>query len=466
MGAVVICAPALGGEIGMTRSIARGLQAAGHRVVYVGFPGVVPLVTAAGFECIPVFTEWPVRAASESTSPSSFSGRGRVRAAVGCWRAARERGIRLDALLGSLLAGERNTFLDALREIRPDLVLVSSCVFENLLWTVLSLGAGFRTAYLTNNFDRSASADVPPVSSNRLPPTSALDRAATWLDWQTYLSQREAIGRFRAALGMSADWRSRIDAFMERFALSRSELDVRRVMPAFRLPELVPFPREFDFGPTTPETYDYVGPCVDLDPPDVPFDWAALDRHAGRPLIVVAFGNLHHVARVQRERLLRVVLAAARLCALPATWVVAAGDSLPALLRQTTIPSHVILAERIPQGRLLGRAALMITHGGSNSVRECLHFGVPMLVFPRWFDQYGLAARVRAHGLGLAGNPSRTTPSKLERQVRQLLGDPAYAERAALMRRHAQGYTQPDLAVRIVESWMHGNQCAPSWDGT
>jgi zeaxanthin glucosyltransferase len=457
MGVIVICAPALGGEIGMTRSLARGLQAAGHRVVYVGFPGILPLVTAAGFECVPVFTDWPVRAASGPSSPSSLSGRGRVRAAVAGWRAARERGSRLDARLGSLLEGERNAFLDTLREIRPDLVLVSSCVFENLLWTVLSLGAGFRTAYLTNNFDRSASADIPPVSSNRLPPAGVFDRAATWLTWQTYLSQREAAGRLRAAFRLSANWRSRIDGFMERFALSRSQLDVRRVMPAFRLPELVPFPREFDFGPTTPETYHYVGPCVDLDPPDVPFDWAALDRHAPRPLIVVAFGNLHHVARVQRERLLRVVIDAARLCALPATWVVAAGDSLPALPRQATMPSHVMLAERIPQVRLLARAALMITHGGSNSVRECLHFGVPMLVFPRSFDQYGIAARVRAHGLGLAGNSSWTTPSTIDRQVRQLLGDPAFTERAAFMRRHAQGYAQPDLAVRIIESWMHGD---------
>ena len=306
MGVIVICAPALGGEIGMTRSLARGLQAAGHRVVYVGFPGIVPLVTAAGFECIPVFTEWPVRPASAPTSPSSPA-QGRPQAALGRWRAARERASRLDALLASLLEGERNTFLDVLRDIRPDLVLVSSCVFENLLWTVLSLGAGFRTAYLTNNFDRSASADVPPVSSGRLPSKGVIDRAATWLVWQSYLSRREAAGRLRAALGLSADWRARIDAFMQRFALSRSQLDVHRVMPAFRLPELVPFPREFDFGPTTPETYHYVGPCVDLDPPDVPFDWTALDRHVSRPLIVVAFGNLHHVARSQRERLLRIV---------------------------------------------------------------------------------------------------------------------------------------------------------------
>jgi zeaxanthin glucosyltransferase len=473
MGAIVICAPALAGEIGMTRGIARGLQAAGHRVVYVGFPALAPLVAAAGFECIPVFTDWPVRPASASipnpvhasagarhhaapvaSLPSpSFPAARRVRSAIAVWRAMRERATRLDAHLASLLESDSNAFLDALREIRPDLVLVSSCVFENMLWTVLSLGAGYRTAYLTNNFDRSATFDVPPVSSSRLASAGVVDRAATWTAWQSILMKREAAGRLRAAAGLSANWRGRIDAFMQRFALARSQLDVRRVMPAFRLPELVPFPRAFDFGPT-PATYNYVGPCVDLDPPDVEFDWAALDRLPPRPLIVAAFGNLHHVARRQREQLLRVVTDGACNCPPSATWVVATGDSQLASLRETTTPAHVILAERIPQVRLLPRAAAMITHGGSNSVRECLHFGVPMLVFPRWFDQYGMAARIQAHGLGLVGDPRRVTPSGIVQQVRRLLDEPAYAERAARMRSHAQGYAHPAAAVRLIESWM------------
>lgn len=443
MGTIVICAPALGGEIGMTRGIARGLQAAGHRVVYVGFPAIAPLVGAMGFECVPVFTDWPVRTAS--TRASSIHAR---------WRAARARAARLDELLDSLLDGEGNTFLEALREIRPDLVLVSSCVFENLLWTVLSLGSSYRTAYLTNNFDRRASMDVPPVSSSRLPPASVVERTATWLTWQSCLITRDAAGRLRAALGLSANWRGRIEAFMRRFDLSRSLLDMHRVMPAFRLPELVPFPREFDFEAATPDTYHYAGPCVDVDPPHVPFDWTALDRRAEHPLIVVAFGNLHDAARQQRERLLRLVIEAARTCLPRATWVVAAGDSIASLLRQRPLPAHVILVDRIPQVQLLARAALMITHGGSNSVRECLHFGVPMLVFPRWFDQYGIAARVRVHGLGLVGDGSRTTSPAIARQVTQLLDDPTYAERAVVMRRAAQAYSQPDLAVRIIESWM------------
>jgi UDP:flavonoid glycosyltransferase YjiC (YdhE family) len=479
MAVIVICAPALAGEIGLTRTLARGLQAAGHRVVYVGFPRAVPLVRAAGFDCVPVFTEWPIdhaapapsssssslsSSSSSSPPPTSASGwRPRLRAAVARWQAARERARRLDARLGALLAADSNTFLDTLREIRPDLVLISSCVFENLLWAVLSIGAGYRTAYLTNNFDRSANADVPPVSSGRLPATSAIGRAMTWLAWQSHLSRREAAGRLRAALGLSANWRGRIDAFMERFDLSRSQIDTRRVMPAFRLPELVPFPREFDFGAMPPDSYHYVGPCVDLDPPDIPFDWTALDRHPTRPLIVCALGNLHHVARRQRERLLLAVIDAACASARPATWVVATGDSLVARSRsqQPALPPHVLLAGRIPQVRLLARAALMITHGGSNSVRECLHFGVPMLVVPRWFDQYGVGARVRAHGLGLVSDPRRVTAARVARQVDQILDDPAYAERAAQMRRRAQAYAQADLALRLIESWTRGDHSSP-----
>jgi UDP:flavonoid glycosyltransferase YjiC (YdhE family) len=78
-----------------------------------------------------------------------------------------------------------------------------------------------------------------------------------------------------------------------------------------------------------------------------------------------------------------------------------------------------------------------------------------MLVFPRWFDQYGMAARIRAHGLGLVGDAHRATASGIVRQVKRLLDDPAFAQRAARMRSQAQSYAQPDAAVRIIESWMY-----------
>lgn len=69
---------------------------------------------------------------------------------------------------------------------------------------------------------------------------------------------------------------------------------------------------------------------------------------------------------------------------------------------------NVFIRENIPQHNVLQYADLMITHGGLNSVLECLHFNVPMLIYPvnPHFDQKGNGARVRFAGLGLNGKMS------------------------------------------------------------
>ena len=72
------------------------------------------------------------------------------------------------------------------------------------------------------------------------------------------------------------------------------------------------------------------------------------------------------------------------------------------------VSDNIFLSRRVPQANVLEHCAAMITHGGMNSIRECFHFKVPMLVYPlRKFDQPGNAARVQYHKLGLKGSMRR-----------------------------------------------------------
>jgi hypothetical protein len=83
----------------------------------------------------------------------------------------------------------------------------------------------------------------------------------------------------------------------------------------------------------------------------------------------------------------------------------------------------------------------------SGSVRECIYFGVPQIVYPMGFDQPGAAIRVQYHGLGvvgsfrggnrgrraraaLAGHERRAIPVPLVRDVSGLPGQGAAATRS------------------------------------
>ena len=67
----------------------------------------------------------------------------------------------------------------------------------------------------------------------------------------------------------------------------------------------------------------------------------------------------------------------------------------------------------------------MVTHGGMNSIVECIYRQVPMLAYPlnRCWDQPGNAARIVFHGLGMRGCLAGDSPSGIYRKIREIRRD-------------------------------------------
>lgn len=90
---------------------------------------------------------------------------------------------------------------------------------------------------------------------------------------------------------------------------------------------------------------------------------------------------------------------------------------------------NMVGEEFLPQTSILPQVDLVITHGGNNTVTESLHFGVPMVVLPLFWDQYDNAQRIDETGFGRRLDTYAHEPEELRAAIDDLLADRALADR-------------------------------------
>jgi MGT family glycosyltransferase len=108
-------------------------------------------------------------------------------------------------------------------------------------------------------------------------------------------------------------------------------------------------------------------------------------------------------------------------------------------------------AEFLPQTSILPQVDAVITHGGNNTVTECLHFGKPMVVPPLFWDQYDNAQRVQETGLGIRLDTYGHEPGELMGAVDGLLADAPLRERLAAMSRRLRAAPGTEKAAGLIE---------------
>ncbi|HZE05865.1 MAG TPA: nucleotide disphospho-sugar-binding domain-containing protein, partial [Solirubrobacteraceae bacterium] len=121
---------------------------------------------------------------------------------------------------------------------------------------------------------------------------------------------------------------------------------------------------------------------------------------------------------------------------------------------QLALPENMSGAEFLPQTRILPEVDLVITHGGNNTVTECMWFGKPMLVLPIFWDQHDNAQRVHEAGYGLRLPTYALEPDALVAAVDALLTDEQLRGRAAAagerLRRRPGTVAAADLIERVA----------------
>ncbi len=256
--------------------------------------------------------------------------------------------------------------------------------------------------------------------------------------------------RYYVRAGLQVDWPAQIGRLAAQCGYPPGQIETLTDTATFRmkLPELVLYPAEFEFpGAALPGRY-YVEASIDCRRGECEFPWDRLE--AGRPLALCAVGTMAWLGRRELLRFFQTVMDAAAVR--PGwQWVIATGNGLDAG-DFDSIPSNVIVVNRAPQLALLERASLMINHGGANTVKECIYFGVPMILFPHVNDTLGIAARAVYHGLGLRGDILNTTAGELRGLVGQIDGTSYFRTQAKLMQLKFREAEQAGQGLRLIEA--------------
>ena len=125
------------------------------------------------------------------------------------------------------------------------------------------------------------------------------------------------------------------------------------------------------------------------------------------------------------------------------------------------VPGNLSVFANLPQFELLQYCDLMITHGGMNSITECIFSEVPILVYPLSFnwDQPGNSARVVYHKLGLRGKINVDSPKTISKKIHLILGNrQIYLDNIRQMKKKFEQRNNSTEVIDIIESIIEGNE--------
>lgn len=417
-------------DLNPTFALARKLCNRGHHVHYLCIPDTADRIRAQGFDFTPVFG----RAFPEGTLAKQYESEAQgKRYGVAEFR---------DRFRGTCELLREGEIERATRGLHPDILLTSS----GTPWVgIAACQTGIPVICFSSTLISVEDSAVPPFNTNVIPGHGPLSRLRTWLEWRKLFLYRRLYSR---------DW----DISGELKALARDcgypteKIDFKvETWPRLLLPELVFFPEELDFPRSRkPEGAVFIEASVDMQRRDGNFPWDRLDDN--KQLVYCTLGSLlpfKYPARASQFFQMFMDAMAQR----PALQgVVTIGNYLKS--DEFNCPSNVLIVHEAPQVEVLKRASLMISHGGVTGVKESAFMGVPMLLIPVYYDEFGNAARVVYHGLGARLRLEEVSALEFGRLIDKVLEDSSYSTRAKHMSERLLKLEYQSPGVAIIESLL------------
>jgi MGT family glycosyltransferase len=165
------------------------------------------------------------------------------------------------------------------------------------------------------------------------------------------------------------------------------------------------------------------------------------------PLIYLSLGSLGSADIPLMERLVD------SLAKTPHRYVVSKGPQHDAY----ELAPNMVGEEFLPQVSVLPHVDLVITHGGNNTVTECMHHGKPMVLLPIFWDQHDNAQRIDETGFGIRLPTYSFGDGDLPAAIDRLLADDALGARLADVSKRLQAAPGSERAAELIEQVAAGS---------
>jgi len=352
-----------------------------------------------------------------------------------------------------------------LRINQPDLVMLDEQnSYKAIYYQILKI----KVVFFISKPDTRKIEGIPPFTSYYLPHSGITSRL--WVNWlwikRTVKVKLEFI-RIKIQSG-KLDRYATCKAIAKQNGINFDELFETQRSFGYgikEVPRLIISPKAFDFPHEEKIGVHRVGPLVDIrregkiEHPR----YDALLRNIEKLKVGksgrVIYASMGTVSRYDLKRCTKLFLRLAKVARMNPNdlFVLSTGKYFDINLL-LPLPGNMMVFEIVPQVDLLQNCDIMITHGGMNSITECVFCGVPMLIYPlsRNWDQPGNSARAVYHGLGLRGRIERDSPKTISRKLNELKLDyNQFKQNVLQMKEKFEEQNNSKEVVRIIESYMN-----------
>lgn len=424
-----------------TLRLSESLRDRGHEVIFAGMADCGPIVEPHGYKFVPIF---------EDRFPLGFMQqwmRGGI--VLKSWKdrlhfylEERRKMITHEGFVEYLSQGGFREFNQVIDEIGPDVILVSLGL--HAYWALLAHQTGIKCVYVSSTLPTAEDPVAPPFYSLLQPGHDERSTRKVRRAWDQYFNRRDLRSKCLSLLGIP-DSIANVKKLARTCGYPLERLNTRTLQfPLLDFTVLVLCPQEFEFPQVQPlANHLYVEASIPCDCFESSFPFEKIE--SDKTVILASLGSVAY-SKVFLQHVIDAVSS-------EPNWqlIMNIGPSLkPGDFER--VPQNAVLVDSIPQIALLQRADVMINHGGIGSVKECIYFGVPQVIFPIGFDQPGAAMRVLCHGLGVVGDFYRANAGGIHSLLRQVLDDRRFKVRSLELSETFQARERQHLAALAIES--------------